>query len=578
MDNENLKRSRRVSQSLKESRRDYEPYFEQLEQHFMPRRGLFTAEPASKAASDRGGLLNGKILDSTPIRALRILKSGLHAGLTSPSRPWFRLQPQDPDLRERQGPKEYVAKAEFEMRRLAERSGLYNMLHTGYGDLGVYATECALIEDSGSYDLRGMQLTPGSYWLGMSDDRSIDTMHREFPMTVNQIVGKFVFKGQQYGEPDWGVVPARIKNMYDKGDIAKVETMCHLIMPRTDRDPVKADGRNKPIASQYWVKNDDRAADIQRLAGDLGYDENPISASRWEVTGCEVWGSHSPAMETLPDVKELMNKRRDYAESVRRMNRPTMNAHTDLYNSEFSLMTGAVNFMADPTKGLTPAFQINPDINGLRNDIEATQEAVWSGMYADLFMMISSLDRRQITATEIDERREEKLLGLGPVLERQHFEKHKPLVERLFRRVVSSGRLGPPPPELENEELEIDFISMLAQAQKAVATGSMERFAGYVGNLASVKPEVLDKFDEDQSVDEYANMVGVPPSTVRSDEEVDEIRRLRQEQIAAQQQAAMAVETTKAMQQGASAAKTLSEADGPRQEAPIDILNKTGLG
>ena len=36
--------------------------------------------------------------------------------------------------------------------------------------------------------------------------------------------------------------------------------------------------------------------------------------------------------------------------------------------------------------------------------------------------------------------------------------------------------------------------------------------------MAAVKPEVLDKFDADQSVDEYAEMLGVPPKIVVSDD------------------------------------------------------------
>lgn len=575
-DDTDMKRMRRIAASLKEHREDFEAHYELLEQHFLPRRGQFTTDPASKAVTDRGKLLNGKLVDSTPVRALRILQSGLQAGITSPSRPWFRLQPLDPDLRERKPVKAFIAKAEFEMRRLMERSGLYNMLHTGYGDLGVYGTEAAIIEDAGDFDLRGIQLVPGSYWLGMSDDRTIDTLLREFGMTVNQIVGKFVFKGARYGDPDWSVVPMRIKNMYDRGDISKIDTVCQIITPRTERDPRKQDAKNKPIASCYWLKNDDRAADAQKLAGDFGYDRNPISASRWNVQGYEVYGT-SPAMEALPDVRELMMKRKEYAELLRRLNRPPMNAHTDLANRQFSLMPGALNFMADPAKGLVPTFQTNPDLTALARDMEGSKESIWSAMYADLFMMISNLDRRQITATEIDERREEKLIALGPVLERLHFEKLKPLVERLFERVVESGRAGEVPEELAGQDVEIDFVSMLAQAQKAVATGAVERFAGFVGNMAAVKPEVLDKIDEDQTVDEYADMLGIPPSIVRSDDEVEALRAQRREAERAAQQAQQAVVATKAMEQGANAAKVLSEADSPRGAPPGDVLARVGL-
>ena len=575
---DDLKLVRAIANSLKQDREPFEAHYAQLEQHFLPRRGQFTNDPAGKGNSDRGGLINGKMVDSTPVRALRILQSGLQAGMTSPARPWFRLQPLDPGLRERKAVKEYIAKAEYEMRRLMDNSGLYKVLHTGYQHLGVYGTECAIIEDTLDYGLRGIELTPGSYWLGMSDERTVDTLYREFEMTVQQIVGKFVFRNSKYNEPEWGRVPQRVKNLYDKGNVTDRLTVCHLITPRQDRDHRFKDASNKPIASWYWLKEDDRPRTAQTLAGDLGYDKNPISASRWTVSGYETYGI-SPGMETLPDVKELMAKRRDLAEAIKRMNRPAMNAHTDLRNSRFSLLPGAVNFMDDPAKGLIPAFQANPDIGSLQRDIEISKDAVWSGMYADLFLMISNMPGVQPrNELELMERKEEKLIALGPVLEGLHNEKLKPLVERLYETVTSSGTLGPAPEELDGQELEIDFVSMLAQAQKAISTGSMERFAAFVGNISAVKPNVLDKFDEDQAVDEYADMIGVPPSIVRSDDEVDALRQQRQQAQQAAQAAEQAVQVTKAAQQGAQAAKVLSEADAPRGPAPLDILNRIGVG
>jgi hypothetical protein len=578
MEDQDMKRALRVTESLKESRKPYEGHYQQLEEHFMPRRGNFSGDPTSQEQSERGKLLNRKMLDGTPMRALRILQSGMQSGISSKSRPWFRLQPVEPDLRERKPVKSYVANVTMEMRRLAERSGLYNMLHTGYGDLGLYGTEAAIIEKLGDKDLRGIELVPGSYWLGMSDDRTIDTLYREMGMTVNQIVGKFVYKNQRFGDPDWGVVPGRIKNLFDKGDISKIEAVCQLITPRTERDERRMDGPNKKIASQYWLKLDDRKESAKRLSGDFGYDKSPVSASRWNVNGYEVYGT-SPAMETLPDVKELFAKRRDYMEMLRRFNRPPMNAHSSLRNSKFSLMPDAINFMDDPNKGLVPAYHATPQFGPLGEDIEMSKDAIWSGMYADLFMMISNMPGVQPrNNAEIVERKEEKLIALGPMLERQHFEKHRPLVELLFERVVESGAAGEPPKELDGKELEIDFVSMLAQAQKAVSTGSMERFASFVGNMAAVKPGVLDKLDEDQSVDEYADMLGVPPSIVRSDDEVQEIRTQRAEAERAQQQAEQAVQATQAMQQGANAAKVLAETDGGnRQGTPNDILARTGL-
>jgi hypothetical protein len=570
------KRTERIAGSLKAHREDFDDHYAEIEKFMSPRRGLFSgSDPASQELTKRGKRVNSALLNSTPNRALRILKSGMQAGVTSQSRPWFTLQHDDPDLRKRPAVKEYTNKLLQEARIMLAKSGMYNALHSCWGDLGAYGTESTLIEDDELLGIRPMQLVPGSYWLGASDKNRIDTLYREFQMTVNQIVGKFVYGGQRFAtSPDWSKVPTHVKQSFDKGDIGHMLKVSHLVTPRhsSDRDPRQMNGKNKPIASMYWM--DDQKHD--ELMGDLGYDRNPISASRWEVQGFEVYG-RSPGMDALPDCKELMSKRRDYAEMLRRVNRPPMNAHSDLRNSAFSMMPGAVNFMADPSKGLQPAFQVTPQFGELRQDTEQTKDDIWSAMYADLFMMISSLDRRQITATEIDERREEKLLGLGPVLERSQFEKLEPLVSLCVERVIEMGRVPPPPAELEGEELNVQFIGMLAQAQKAVATGAIERVWGFAGNLAGIKPEVMDKLDADKTIDEYADMLGVPPEIVKSTEEATTVREQRAEMEQAMQMAEQAPNIAGAVKQSAEAARLVSEADNPRGAAPGDVLAKAGL-
>lgn len=570
------KRCERIQSSLKAHRADFEPHFAEIEKFMSPRRGNFkgAGDPVSAEMGKRGKVVNSAILNSTPVRALRILKSGMQAGMTSQSRPWFKLEHPDPGLRKRPAVKEYVEQLQTEARLLLARSGMYNALHTSWGDLGAYGTEAMLIEDSDRFGLRPIALVPGSYWLGASDHSRIDTLFREFRLTVNQIVGKFVFNGDTSSKPDWSKVSPKVKQLFEDGDIGELLKVSHLITPRhgSDRDPKRMDGANKAIASKYWM--DDTKDD--QLMGDLGYDRNPISASRWEVQGYEVYG-RSPGMDALPDCKELMSKRRDYAEMMRRMNRPTMNAHIDMRNSAFSMMPGAVNFMADPSKGLQPAFQVSPQFGELRQDMEQTKDDIWSSMYADLFMMISSLDRRQITATEIDERREEKLLALGPVVERSQFEKLDPLVDMTVARVIELGLVGPPPEELQGEDLNTEFVGMLAQAQRAVSTGAIERLWGFAGNMAAIKPEIMDKLDGDKTIDEYAGLLGVAPSLIVSTEAVQNTRAQRQQTEQAMMMAEQAPNVAGAMKSGAEAARLLSEADGPRGGAPTDVLAKAGL-
>ena len=98
----------------------------------------------------------------------------------------------------------------------------------------------------------------------------------------------------------------------------------------------------------------------------------------------------------------------------------------------------------------------------------------------------------RMTATEVAERHEEKLLMLGPVLERLNDEMLSPLVRMTFQRALKAGILPPPPPELNMQQLNIKFVSMLAQAQRAIGTNSIDRYVGSLGAVAQFKPDVLD--------------------------------------------------------------------------------------
>jgi hypothetical protein len=191
-----------------------------------------------------------------------------------------------------------------------------------------------------------------------------------------------------------------------------------------------------------------------------------------------------------------------------------------------------------PGSKIESAFQVNLNLQHLREDIVDVRERIRSAYYADLFMMLANDTRSGITATEVAERHQEKLLMLGPVLERLHNELLSPMIEQAFDYAAKSGILPEPPRELQGMDLKVEFISVLAQAQRAVAAQGIDRLLGTVGQLAALKPDILDKVDFDQVVDDYSEMYGVNPKVIVPDDKVADIRAQRQQQMAAQQAAA----------------------------------------
>lgn len=236
---------------------------------------------------------------------------------------------------------------------------------------------------------------------------------------------------------------------------------------------------------------------------------------------------------------------------------------------EIDRLPGGISFIdsAGPGNAVQSLFDVRLDINALLMDIQDTRGRVDETFFKDLFLMLASQDPRTMTATEVAERHEEKLLMLGPVLEGFHKELLEPLVSITFERMLESGLVPPPPEELQGQELNVEFVSVLAQAQRAVNTTSIDRFVLSMGQIAQAKPNVLDKFDEDKWADAYADMLGIDPELIVGDDRVALVRKQRAEQQQAAQQAAVA-------EQSANTANKLANSPTGGANALTDVMRQ----
>lgn len=493
------------------------------------------------------------IVDSRATFAHQTLASGMHSGITSPARPWFRLTTTDPELKDYAPVKEYLASVETRMREVFQGSNVYNTFHMGYGDLGQFGQSASLLVEDEKSTIRMISLLHGTFWIARDETGRATTLYRKFRWSVQRIVSRF----------GYDKCSNVIKNAWDRAKYDDVFTICHAVEPRLNRDKNRIDKRNKPFLSNYWEDGQGKGND--KLLEESGFDANPIIAPGWQISGDDNYAL-SPGQVILNDIKRLQKEQTLKLEAIDKMVRPPMTGPTSMKNNPASLLPGSLTYVDDPTgKGYRPAMEVNLRIGDLQQDIRELKDDINTAFYADLFLMLSNMEGIQPrNVMEIAERKEEKLLALGPVLENIYNGQLAPTIDRGFEIMDRRGMLPPPPPEIEGQELKIEYISMLAQAQKAVSTGSIERAASFIGNLAAVKPEVLDKFDADEAVDQYADMVGAPPSIIVSDDEVAKIREERAKQQQAAQNAEMAATMAPAAKAGADAARVLTEADmGP---------------
>jgi len=510
----------------------------------------------------------GKIIDSTATFALRTLASGMHSGLTSPARPWFRLTTFDQGLKDNSAVKQYVASVESRMREVFQASNIYPAFHSGYRDLGLFGQFAGLLIRDPKTTIRMIVCQHGSFWLARDEAGIANTLYRQFSWTVEKIVARFGLEK----------CSDTIRQQYERGQYDIRHTVCHAVEPRHDRDGSKRDKPNKPFLSNYWEEGGGKAinGNVDGLLEESGFDANPIIAPAWEIAADDQY-ANSPGMDALPDVKMLQVMQMRKGEAIEKMVRPPMVGPTSLKGNPASLMPGAITYVDQVSGGtaFAPAMQVNLRIAELSADIQEVQQRIGRALYADLFLMLTNMEGIQPrNQFEIAERKEEKLLALGPVLENIYGGMLAPAIDRTYEAMSEAGMLPEPPPEIAGQELKIEYISVLAQAQKAVATGAIERLSAFTGNLAGINPNVLDKLNMDQMVDEYAEAIGVPPAIIVSDDEVAETRQARAQAQQAQEGAAMAAQMAPAAKQGAEAARLLSETDASNGS---NLLEQLGI-
>lgn len=549
------------SESLKKDRSSWITEWQDVSDYVLGVRGRYLGDKQSRGGGSKNHHdRNEQLYNEVGKFSSNTLASGMVAGITSPARPWFELATPDKDMLEYGPVKTWLSEVQKILLMIFARSNFYNAMHSTYRDLGVYGVSPIGCYQNFDNVVRYETYEIGSYCLASNDERDVDTMYREYCLTVENMVRRFGLDN----------VSQTVKSLYDRGSYDSLVEVLHAIEPNDDRNRLSPLSKDMPFRSVYFEKGDSRQ-DPMKLSG---FQEQPFFAPRWDVMGEDVYSIFYPGADSIGSNKSLQVQEMDKAIAIEKMHNPPLVGDAALANNPLDLIAGGVTFapnMAATGKpGLASIYDVNLRIGELTADIKEKESRIMRHFYADLFLMVTEMDRAQITATEIAERKEEKLLVLGPVLDRLNNELLDPNIDRVFAMAQRAGILPPPPQELAEVELEVEYVSILAQAQKAVSTSSMEATAAFAINLAAANPDVLDKIDMDQMVDEHARAKGAPPSVVRSDNDVAAIREQRQQQLAQQQ----AMESAAMMAQSA---KTLSETDTSGDNALTTAQQMMGL-
>ncbi|BAQ86504.1 head-tail connector protein [uncultured Mediterranean phage uvMED] len=505
--------------SLYQQRQVWESHWQEIADFVVPRKADVT-----KKRTD-GDKRTELIFDSTAILASELLAASLHGMLTNASTRWFSLRYRDRNLINNDAAKEWLESVEDDMYMAFARSNFQEQIHELYHDLICFGTGVMFIESDPDLQVNFQTRHCRESFLSEDNKGRVDTVYREFHLPARAFI-------MQFGADnvDSSIVKKAETNPYEK-------IRCiHAVYPRDERDPVKVGSKNKPFASVYIDPKN------KRILSESGFDEMPYVAPRYLKASFEIGYGRSPAMSCLSDIKMINKMSEVTIRAAQKQVDPPLLVPDDGFMLPIRTVPGGLNFYRSGTRDRIEPLNIGANNPLGLNMEEQRRQAIRSAFYVDQLIMAQG---PQMTATEVVQRTEEKMRLLGPVLGRLQAELLQPLISRVYNIMVRQKAFAPAPDFMQDLDLEIEYVSPLAKAQKSGDVQSALRMLELFGPLAQLDQSALDYIDVDGMSKYLLRMLSVPATTVRGEEQVAQIRQERaeqQQQMAEQQEAIQAAE------------------------------------
>lgn len=554
----NLLSKKRMAQRRSAMEQRREPHmgnWRSIQQFIRPGRGNFGGDQTNDTADRASSMVN-----STPAVASRTLRAGMMAGAASPSYRWFKFYAEDEGFKNWSPARIALEARETIVFTILAKSNFYQNLVTLFGDSGDFGNGHGLMEKHDRDVIALRTLAPGTYLIDCDLLGDVNCLYYTWMETAINLVAK-------YGKDKVG---DEVRRAYDNGDYSEKFKVHVCVEENIGLDEERADWAGKP-----WVRF--TYLDINNTEGEReylelsGYSEYPFAGLRWEIPSGNIW-AEGPGLVALGDSIALQTYEFRDAQAIERGVKPPLQAPTAL-KTGLSHVPGAITYYSPfetNNAKAEPIYTISPGIlTALDNKITKHEMRINEAYYKDLFLMLSQTDRREITAREVEEKHEEKLLNLGPVLQRTHRDALSRAIIRTYRACEEAGLFPDAPPELKGQQIGIEYTSALAYAQRAVGATAIERFFGFTGNISAIFPQVRHKVNVYKAVDNYADSVGVPAEVMVPTKDAEAAAAAEAQAQALPQQAATAKDL-------ASSAQLMSQTDTTRPSALDFLLNQAG--
>ncbi|MGI0083799.1 MAG: portal protein [Nitrososphaerales archaeon] len=555
--------------ALRVNRYSWWVHWRELADYFLPRRYKWLITPNQMA---RGAPLNQHILDSTGCIAARNLAAGLISGKSSPTARWFKLKIGRLDSTQTSPVSLWLAECERLLYLIFSESNFYTSMAVFYFDLVVFGTASLLIYEDFDNVINCINPALGEYYVDIDGKYRPTVFYREFTLTVDACVKEFGYANCS---------PSIQKLFDDTGGANRTRELivAHSIEPNNDGNAQKF-GFNKrfKFREAYWEWGGSTSPQGSGVTGFLrrrGFYEQPNITGRWDLVSNDPYG-RSPGMDGLPDQKQCQLETRRKAQAIDKMVNPPLIADVQLKNQPANLTPGGITYVAGYAAagkpGLSSVYDTKFPVQEITVDLAEVRSRLMKTFFNDILQVASQYETRSnVTAVEWDLRKSESLVMLGPVLERIDYEVLKPTLERVFAIANRAGILPPAPREVQGMAMNIEFVSMLAQAQQATSASGIERLFQITGGLVGIDPAVIDNIDIDFAIDKYSNLMQNDPKIIRSPAMLAQIRAQRAQQAQQAHQAQIANQ----LSQGA---KTLSETDVGGGQSALATMMGQGSG
>ena len=467
--------------------------------------------------------------DATAPDACEQLASGLQSFLMSPVERWFLLRVNGmEDTRDHQVLMWLEAVADIIYKQFqSPKSNLANAASELLLDLASYGTANMYAEWNADERRPLFRAYPiRDCWIKENHRGRVDTLHRAVKMTKRQVI-------QAFGEEK---TPKKIRECKDE---MRKWDIIHVVRPREDRDVQSFLPTQMPFAS-YWISRETRDLIIES-----GFKSFPYMVTRWITLSDDDAYGRSPAMKALPDIKMINAMVKTLIKVGQKAADPPLVVPNDGFLLPLATHPGSLIFKE-------PGVENIEQLPGGERNLPITREIIMDyrakiqiAFHADWLRM--EKENKEMTAFEVQDRRQEKLMFLAPMLGRQETELLGPLIGRTYSMLLDHGMIPPAPPQLGGRTIKPEYTSPAAKAQESLKALEIDRFVQETIPLAQVDQSVLDNIDFDRLMSEKARYRGVSRMVLRSPEEVEEIRASRQQQEQVAAAAQIAEPATKAM-------------------------------